>query len=661
MSGIIALLHRDGRPVETGEITTMLMAAAHRGPDGVAAHVMEDVGLGHAKMAVTPEEETERQPLISPRTGAVIVADVRLDNRDELLALLPHDLPSSASDAELLLRAYDEWGADLIHRLLGDFAFIIWDPRRQRMFCARDTSGQRTLYYRLNADTFAAASEIQQLLQDPAVPLEPNEEHIRESLVPFNMFRNEKDTAETYFAGIYAVPAGHTLLVERDREQLRRYWELQPPRELRYRTDDEYAEHYRALFFEVVRTRLRTSRPVGVLLSGGLDSSSIACTAQQLYRTSIIENPGFTSFTFAADDQDWNERPLIEDMQALYSFDARFLAVGQLGGRLQLEPTGFREAPNMGVAETRNAVFSAAGHADVRTLLTGDMADACVGGSRLVFDSLLRHGDVAAFRRHLRAYRRVSTESLLKFAVFGCLLPLLPLSIHSRVKAAYFRRLIVSKWPRVLPQWMGDELREELTQRHLTLMVEGERHRRFANETREGEYHLLYPPEMAQSLAPWSIHMVRPFADRRLHEFLLAIPPELKFEPHPDTNEFYAGSKQIVRRAMRDILPESIRTRTTKTVFNSVASAELTRQWSLYEAAFGPSGRSLIVERGYVRQGPFWTKLQALRAGESSYDMVYLMRLVEMETWLRALALPRPRAVQVATPVAGEQLSLGTA
>src|SRR5207253_2440275 len=110
----------------------------------------------------------------------------------------------------------------------------------------------------------------------------------------------------------------------------------------------------------------------------------------------------------------------------------------------------------------------------------------------------------------------------------------------------------------------------------------------------------------------------------------------------PEVDDFYAGSKQILRRAMRGILPESVRTRTTKTTFGNTVIAELDHQWPLYEAAFGPRARSRIVERGFVDGPRFWQRLNELRRGTPSPDLVYVLEMVGLETWLRTLELPRP-------------------
>lgn len=642
MSGLAVLLHRDGRPVPAIAIQSMLGVAPYRGPDGMSVWLSGQVALGHAKMAVTPEDEREQQPLISLKTGCAIIADVRLDNREELLAQLSDRPMSTGGDASLILSAYEKWGLDAFPRLLGDFAFVIWDPLAQRLVCARDTSGQRSLFYRSNTHVFAASSEIQQLLQDPSVPITANHECIRDSFTPLNILRNEKDQAATFYWGIEALPAGHLLIVDREQVRVQRYWELQPPAELHYRRDEDYAEHYLALFSEVVRARLRSSRPLGVLLSGGLDSASVACTAQELYRTGRAEHRGFVSFSSVFEGLECDERHLIEDIQAKYDLDARYFPAKSFSGRLQIEPRSFFEAPNTGIQEESNLILSAATQAGVRAMLTGDVADSCVGGSPLVFDSLLRKGKFADFRRRLQIYRRPSVEPLHKIVLMACLLPLLPLRYQRWGMSAYMRHAVERDRPVLLPLWMPEPLRQDLCDRHLRLSVELERQRRFSSPARHAEDTLLYPPEVARHLAPWSIEVWRPFADRRLHTFLLAVPPEQKFLPDADTDEFYAGSKQLVRRAMRGIVPESIRTRKSKTIFSDVSDNEIARNWPLYEAVFGSSARSEIETYGYVDGPRFWSRLQAYRAGGAGGDSPYLVQMIALETWLRSIKLPRP-------------------
>lgn len=651
MSGLAALYARDGAPVSRERIAEMLAVVPYRGLDGLFARVGGHVALGCARTFVTPEDAGGRQPLVSPRTGCAVVADARLDNRSELLRLLADGsapIPGIPSDGELVLRAYERWGAEAAAHLLGDFAFIVWDPALQRMVCARDTSGTRSLYYRLDGATFAAASEITQLLSDPAVALAANEAQVRDYLVPLNVFRNEKDAPETFFRSIWQVPAGHTLVVTREAHTLTRYWELTPPAPIHYRTDAEYAEHFLALFTQVLRDRLRTSHPLGVLLSGGLDSSSVACLAQHLAQAGQVRLPGFTTFTAEYDGLACDERPYIEEMRDRYGFDARFISCGRYAGRLDLAPASVRETPNAGVREARDGIFGAAQQAGVRVLLTGDVADACLYGSRLVFDSLLRRGRLAELALHLRAFRRVSEDSLARVLGFYCALPLLPLPAQRRVVMAYLRYRAGRMRPYLLPDWVPAAARERLAARNLELALAAEAGRQFGNETLETERRMLYPPQTARSAAPWGVEIWQPYADRRLHEFLLAIPPEQKFRPHAETDEFYAGSKRVLRAAMHGILPESIRTRRSKTVFEPAWQREVEEQWPVYVEAFGPGARSRVAAAGYVDQTAFWERLQQFHADPAGEDALLLLRVVELETWLRGLESGQRHQTRVA-------------
>ena len=651
MSGLAVVFHRDQRPVPAGTVRDMLDAAPYRGPDGTAVRCLGPLVLGHAAFAVTPQDLGQPQPLASPRTGCVLIADARLDNRADLLARLPDRPPPAASDAELILRAYDAWGLEAPARLLGDFAFVVWDPRQQQLVCARDTSGQRSLFYRVDAHTFAAASEIHQLFQDPSVPIAPNEDRIRESLVPFNMRRNEADLAPaTFYAGVQAVPAGHLLVVTATCEHTWRYWELRPPPELRYRADEEYAEHYLALLRQVVGARLRTAHRLGALLSGGLDSSSIVCTAQDLIKTGRATTPGLTTFSLVYPGLECDEQDYIGDVRSMYDLDARSIPFPSAGGWLQPTPGGFMEAPNMGLRASRDAVCSAAAHAGVRAMLTGDVADSCVGGSPLVFDSLLRHGQLAAYLRLLRVYRRTSGDPLRTILVEHTLAPLLPLPLQKAIDAMYLRRRFARHATRLVPFWLADDLRAELAQRHFGLALRAERERRFSNPTRHWEHGLLYPPEAWRHPAPWPVEFWRPFADRRLHEFLLAIPPEQKFAVQPDTDEFYAASKQLARRALRGIVPERIRSRRTKTHFGAEFGEALRRQWPEYVATFGPGARTEVARRGYVQPRRLWERLERLRAGGDGNDALYLVHIIALETWLRTFRLERAQQTRVAAP-----------
>jgi asparagine synthase (glutamine-hydrolysing) len=254
----------------------MLTTLAHRGPDGAHMWCEGAVGLGHLTLCTTPEARHETLPLAASR--AVLTADMRLDNRAELLSALGlrHDPGDERCDSQILLAAYDKWGEACPQHLLGDFAFAIWDGCRQRLFCARDHMGLKPFYYYASPRVFVCASEIKALWCEPSVSPRVNELRVGYHLI----FRD--DPANTFYRDIRRLPPGHALSVTLEGERLTRYWALDPTHELHLSSNEAYAEQFEALFTEAVRCRLRTSHAVGSILSGGLDSSSITCVAHQL-------------------------------------------------------------------------------------------------------------------------------------------------------------------------------------------------------------------------------------------------------------------------------------------------------------------------------------------------------------------------------------------
>lgn len=257
----------------------MVETLAHRGPDGTGVWTTGAVGLGHQMLWTTPESKLEHQPLVS-RTGALaLTADARIDNRAELIrALNLTDRPAAElTDADLILAAYEAWGERCPEHLLGDFAFALWDNNKQTLFCARDHFGVKPFYYFASAGLFAFATELKALLSLPEVPRRLNEAKVVEHLTGLIV-----DNENTFYCDIRRLAPAHRLSVSRASLRSDNYWALDPERELRLKSDAEYVEGFRAHFTEAVRARLRSAYPVGSMLSGGLDSSSITCLARDL-------------------------------------------------------------------------------------------------------------------------------------------------------------------------------------------------------------------------------------------------------------------------------------------------------------------------------------------------------------------------------------------
>jgi len=182
-------------------------ALLRRGPDGAAVRIDGPTGLAHAALHTTPESAGAVQPLASAGGRHVITFDGRLDNRDEIIDALGPPAGRTFPDAALVLQAYDAWGEGAVERLVGDFAFALWDAPNRRLLCARDALGIRPFYYHLGDDVFCCASELQAVLvlDEVRARVGPNEGYLAEHLAARPTQRED-----TVFDGIRRLPAART-------------------------------------------------------------------------------------------------------------------------------------------------------------------------------------------------------------------------------------------------------------------------------------------------------------------------------------------------------------------------------------------------------------------------------------------------------------------
>lgn len=317
MSGILAILRTDGAPVDLPLVERLTKSLRQRGPDEQRTWWGENVAFGHTLLRTTRESENESQPF--SLDGRVwIVADARVDGRRDLVRALDGAAESvlgRASDAELILRAYLRWGEQCVERLLGDFAFAIWDGPGQRLFCARDHMGVRPLYYASVGRWLVIASALKALRLHPQVS-----DRLRDvAIADFLLFGWNQDAATTSFHDIQRVPPAHTLTWSDAGLTIRRYWTLPVEEPLYLRSDRDYVDQYRELVRQAVSDRLRTDR-VSVLMSGGLDSSALAATALDVLGHVAAPEP-VRAFTFVYDS-------LIPDSEREYAgMVSRHLAI----------------------------------------------------------------------------------------------------------------------------------------------------------------------------------------------------------------------------------------------------------------------------------------------------------------------------------------------
>ena len=192
------------------------------------------------------------------------------------------------TDAALILAAYACWGERAAEHLRGDFAFALWDGRLQRMVLARDHFGTRPCYYHRSGSSLVFGSEVQQVRQFQGVG-----QQLNKRMIAFHIAATPAPHSWTFFQDVEQLAPAHVLVAEESGARASRYWQLDPQQSVRYRQDAEYAEHFLELFQKATIPKLRTLSPPGVLLSGGLDSSAVACTAADyLQRSGQLACPG---------------------------------------------------------------------------------------------------------------------------------------------------------------------------------------------------------------------------------------------------------------------------------------------------------------------------------------------------------------------------------
>lgn len=278
MSGIVGIINRNETAIDPDLLQRMTEFMSYRGPDEQQIWLDGNVGFGHAMLRTTKESLGEKQPF--SLDGIWITADARIDGRDELVEKLNiKDNINVLTDAELILRAYQVWGEDCVQHLLGDFAFGIWDEREQKLFCARDRFGVKPFYYAEVGNCLIFSNTLNCVRIHPGVSDELNDLAIAD----FLLFGYNQEITTTTFADIQRLAPAHSLIWSKERLQIKRYWTLPTDGFIRYKRAEDYVENFQELMEKAVSDRLRTNK-IAVSMSGGMDSTTIAATACKFLR-----------------------------------------------------------------------------------------------------------------------------------------------------------------------------------------------------------------------------------------------------------------------------------------------------------------------------------------------------------------------------------------
>ena len=384
-------------------------AMAFWGIDGASQWKSAEIGLGCQYQVSTPEAAGERLPLHDIPSGLTITAGARLDNRLELLGQLgikDGSIRFTLSDSEIILRAYQKWGEDCVGRIDGDWHFAVWDERAHKLFLARDPQGNTGLYYYHNSRFFAFASTKKALLALDAIPKNPDLLRISQVLTAW-----PGDGILSGYEDILRLPPAHRMTITSESARADRYWFPEHISELKLKTDDEYLEAFLDTFTQAVSTRLRGGQPIGVTLSGGLDSGSVTALAASILRENGKTLTAFTSAPLSDPSQFVDPHRTGDETQLAQ-------ATAQKAGNVDHILIRSEEITPLAGIERMLWVHDEPGHAagnqfwiaaileaarqrGVRILLTGQMGNATIswpGGGENLWP-LLMSGNLPNFRR----------------------------------------------------------------------------------------------------------------------------------------------------------------------------------------------------------------------------------------------------------------------
>jgi len=630
MSGLAGIYNLDGSPVDRASLQRMTALITHRGPDQTGCWINGPVGLAQTMLFSTPESLLEKQPLSDEMGELCLTLDGRIDNRHDLRAALEARGARlrTGTDAELVLRAYEIWDEECPAKMIGDFAFAVWDRRSHRLFCARDPLGMRSFYYHYNGRAFLFASEMQPLFEGSGLPRRLNLPLI--GLYLSNWF-DERE--ETLYSGIYRLPAAHSLTVEGRGLRKRQYWDVDPAHAIRYRTDAEYAEHFLGLFREAVRCRLRSHGPVGIALSGGLDSSSIACAAQALYKDGDVANTGFESFSIIFDTLPCDERRYIGEVVHKWGIKANFVTYEEMDAswlgfeQAQRYPDAFYEPTCLMYIPA----FLDMQRRGIKVLLDGLGGDELLAASFAHLTDLMQARKLRDLIRQIAQDARIYSTPPVGLFLDYCVRPLVPRALKRALRplANLLRggRVLSLINPAFAKAWGLEE--------RLRAGVEVTK---FPTRAQQEIYDGLFfgwnvtSTEMNELFtARFSLEGRRPFFDRRVVEFLLAVPEEHRWRG--DQPKF------ILRQAMEGILPDAVRWRAGKAEFSALIDQELKqRQAQTVEAIFR---HSVLADLGILDSKRFLRLFARYRGGTRQYLTGLVELALQLELWCRtAMGVP---------------------
>ncbi|MEI9989187.1 MAG: asparagine synthase-related protein [Rhizomicrobium sp.] len=557
MTAIAGVWRLGGRSDAAPACARMLAAQKIYGPDRADQWDDGFIAVGRALFRLLPEDVHDTQPLVGSAGNLVLVADIRLDNRDDLIAALGLSQPSARRlcDAAILLAAFERWDAGCLDRIVGDFAFAVWDLRRRRLVLARDPLGQRPLHYHRAAGLFAFATMPKGLHALAEIPRAPDEDRVAEFVVLL-----PESGSPSYFAGIERVEPGHVVTVDAKGLASRRYWE--PSRPIAsFKTAGDYEEGLRHYVDLAMRSRLRgVSGTVATHLSAGLDSSIVTATAARQMALSGGRVVAFTAVprnghvAAPSESRIGDEGPLAASTAALHP-NIDHVAISGDPAALLAELDRYFFLFEQPVRDLPNGAWICAINDAIRRRKIAILLPAYMGNLTLSYNGFERLAQEVGRGRWLSWYREcaavIRSGHMSRLgalaASFGPQLPA-PLWLWLKRVIAH-RDLDVRSYTGIHPERLVElDLAGRARSRDLDFAY---RPRKDGFATRLWALRRVDMGNVNKgTLAGWGIDQRDPTTDRRLVEFCLGVPAE----------QFLSNgvTRALARRAFADRVPDAV-------------------------------------------------------------------------------------------------------
>jgi asparagine synthase (glutamine-hydrolysing) len=570
-------LHLDGRAASAEDVRAITRPLLHRGPDGEGVYVDGPVGLGHRRLSILDLSEAGKQPMPSESSRYWITFNGEIYNFLELKKELEgkgHHFKND-SDTEVILAAYERWGADCVFKFNGMWAFAIWDSQTRELFLSRDRFGIKPLHYLLEGNRFAFASELKSFLHLRDFTPRENEEEMSRALLTGEM----EAGVDSLIAGVKRLPGGHHMRITAGGNvKIWKWWRTlehipQVPQGHAAQT-----EAFRELFFDACRLRLRSDVPVATCLSGGMDSSSVLCTVAKIRKshsgnTERLSLDSQRAFVATYPGTPWDEREFAEAAVAQAGAEAHYLPIStEMAAEAIEQYTYDFEGLSNSLLVPLWLIYRELRRNKVYVSLDGHGADEILAGyPNQIKEVLAAEGNL--LRSPLRTadlMRTVQGMSSSGTVSSGDLSDLLVMSdpfIRGAAKLANRAVKGLSSRPPPMRTPSGSWVAVPSTRLDPT---DDEEKRALKDLNALDrilylDFHHKVLPGILRNFDRCSmahgVEMRMPFMDYRLVTFAFGLPPEAKVSG--------GLSKRVLRDAMKWILPEKVRMRTGKVGFVS--------------------------------------------------------------------------------------------